>query len=104
MHISQAIHDLGAFVLAAIPVGGFMAQATDIIPNGWANMTAGAFAMVTAFFLWKHLEKKDKDQKEAQIAALQAKDDEIKRLADDLKTMRDVLLKDFQQRNHNETR
>jgi glutaredoxin 2 len=104
MHPSQAIHDLGTFVLAAIPVGGFIAQATDLLPSGWSSMGTGAFATATAYFLWDHIKKKEKDQKESNIAALQAKDDEIKRLTEDLKAMRDVLLADFKQRNHHETR
>jgi hypothetical protein len=96
---SDLTNDIGNFLLAAFPVGGLLAQITETIPSGWKDLGVAGCALAATVTLWLYLKKKDDDQNKAQIAALVAKDDEIKRLNEQNKALQSEL---FKRLNHDD--
>lgn len=85
--------DVGNFLLAALPTGGLMAQITETLPSGWKDLGVAGCALAATVTLWLYLRKKDDDQMKANIAALLAKDDEIKRLHESNKALQAELFR-----------
>jgi hypothetical protein len=96
---SDLTNDIGSFLLAALPTGGLMAQMTETLPSGWKDLGVAGCALAATVTLWLYLKKKDDDQNKAQIAALVAKDDEIRRLNDQNKALQAEL---FKRLNHDD--
>lgn len=97
---SDITNDIGSFLLAALPTGGLMAQLTETLPSGWKDLGVAGCALAATVTLWLYLKKKDDDQNKAQIAALQAKDDEIKRLHEDNQAYQKELFKRINEKEH----
>ena len=94
------LQDAGSFVIALLPVGGLMAQITETLPSGWKDLGVAGCALAATVTLWLYLRKKDDDQMKSNVAALTAKDDEIKRLNDQNKALIEELFKRLNQKDH----
>jgi len=94
------IQDAGSFILAALPVGGLMAQITETLPSGWKDLGVAGCALAATVTLWLYLRKKDDDQMKSNVAALTAKDEEIKRLHESNKALQAELFRRLNEHDH----
>lgn len=75
-------------LLAAVPVGGLLATVTDVTEGlgGYKDLGIAGFAVAGMIVLWRYMREKDaamlKLIEDGHKAALQAKDDAAKTLAD----------------------